>query len=263
MFVFLSKTLPLLVYPVGLVSILLLAALMIRRPRLGRALLAAALILIFVSGNRWVSTSLARSLEWQYLPPAETPHAAAIVVLGGATEPGAYPRSAAELNGAGDRVLHAVRLYKQGKAEHILLSGGYITWLEARSSTPAEEMAEIMELMGVPREALWLQTRSQNTYEDALYSAEMLRQNNIDRVLLVTSAMHMPRSVALFEKQGIQVVPLPTDYGVTQAGWDDLFTLDHPSKLFDLIPSVGAISQTSNVMKEYIGMLMYRWKGWI
>jgi uncharacterized SAM-binding protein YcdF (DUF218 family) len=259
MLVFLSKFLPLFVYPLGLACLLLgLALVLYRLPRLRTALIAAALLILIVGGNRWVAVSLVRSLEWRYLPPRELPRAEAIVVLGGGTEPAQAPRSSTEVNGGGDRVLQAARLYRQGSAPHILLSGGNITWMDSRSATPAQDMAELLQLMGVPPEALWLQDASRNTSEDALYSSRMLKEKGILRVVLVTSAMHMPRSVALFARQGIEVIPAPADYTVTEAEWQDLAHPNLPSFLLDLVPTASNLEATSGVLKEYIGMAVYR-----
>ena len=264
MFVFLSKFLPNFVYPFGLVFLLVLLALIVRRrPRLQTVVLVTILALMLISGNRWLAYTLARSLEWQYLPLNPVPTADAIVVLGGGTESGQYPRPEVEVNSAGDRVLYAGRLYKEGKAPYIMLSGGNITWLSGRTMTPAEEMAQILELMEIPREAMWLQPKSQNTYEDALFCSEMLKEKGIQRVLLVTSAQHMPRSVALFRHQGIEVVPAPVDYTVTQAGWDNLFAFDLQTTLVNMVPNVGSMSLTSGILKEYIGMWVYHLRGWM
>ena len=128
-----------------------------------------------------------------------------------------------EINGAGDRVLYAARIYKEGKAAHILLSGGEITWMKATSSTPADEMAEILQSLGVPKEALWLENKSQNTHENAVFSKVILDEKGIKKILLVTSATHMPRAVALFQKLGLEVIPLPVDYSVTLAdiSWNE------------------------------------------
>lgn len=264
MFVFLSKFLPLFIYPLGLAFILVLLGLVLRkRSRLQTNLLAAALLVLYLASNRWVSYSLARSLEWRYLPANSVPQADVIVVLGGGTESVQYPRPTVEVNAAGDRVLYAARLYKDGKAPAILLSGGNIIWLGGRTTTPAEEMAGILDLLDIPGEAVWLQDQSQNTYEDALYSSRMIKDKGAARVLLVTSAMHMPRSVALFEKQGIQVIPAPTDYTVTRAGLDNLASLEPEALLVNLMPNTSSLSLTTNVLKEYIGMLIYRLRGWL
>ncbi|HEY9077686.1 MAG TPA: YdcF family protein [Anaerolineaceae bacterium] len=264
MFIFLSKFLPQFIYPLGLSSILIVLALFLRkRPRWLTICLVAALGLIWISGNRWVAISLARSLEWQYLPNPNLPTAEVIVVLGGGTETNLPPRPATELNNAGDRVLYAYRLYEARKAQNLLLSGGSIASFDQRASSPAEEMAELLRLMKVPESALWLETASRNTYENAYNSYQILHQKNINRILLVTSAMHMPRSVALFKKQGFEVIPAPTDYTVTQAEWDALFTGNLGSILLNLVPSPGNISLSTAALKEYIGMAVYRMRGWM
>ncbi len=239
--------------------ILLVAAIIFnKKKKLRNGLILAALALLFISGNRWVSMSLARSLEWRYLPPAEIPAVQVAVVLGGGTESMQYPRSMAEVNSAGDRVLYAARLYQQGKVDTLLLSGGNIAWYGENSSSPAEDMQELLLLTRVPETAMWLEMQSQNTSENALYSAKILRAQNIDTVLLITSAMHMPRAVQLFEAQGLTVIPAPTDYTVTQAGWQNLWHSSFEQFVINLMPTSGNISLTTNVLKEYIGMAVAR-----
>jgi uncharacterized SAM-binding protein YcdF (DUF218 family) len=264
MFLFFSKLLPTLVYPLGLACILILLAIFLHRKRNWQSgLLLVALALLWLGGNRWVSFSLARSLEWRYLPQGEIPAAEVIVILGGATEPAQFPRPLVELNGAGDRVVYGASLYQQGRAPHILLSGGALTLLEERDSSPAQEMAALLEMMGVPQDALWLEDRSQNTYENALFAGQILAEKGIQRVILVTSAMHMPRAVLLFEEQGLEVIPAPTDFTVTQAGWDSLMSFQMPEALLYLLPNSSSLSLTTNTLKEYFGLLVYRLRGWI
>ncbi len=264
MFIFLSKFLPLFIYPVGLTFVLLVLALIFRnKNKMRNGFIIAAMLLVFISGNRWVAMSLIRSLEWRYMPIEKTEEAEVAVVLGGATEPAQYPRTAAEVNGAADRMLYAARLYKDGSIKTLLLSGGSIPWYGAYTSPPALEMQEILNLTGVPNDVIWLETRSQNTYENALYSAEILKEHDVNKVLLITSAMHMPRSVKLFEAQGLEVIPAPTDYTVTQAGWQNLW---HPSLeefFINLLPTYGNISQTTYALKEYVGMTVYSLQGWM
>ena len=170
MFVYLSKLLPLFIFPLGLASLFIILALIVnKRKRLQRGLMIVSLIILWLAGNRWVSYGLARSLEWRNLPLQNIPAADAIVLLGGGTEPGDPPRSMVEVNSAGDRVLYAAYLYQQGAAPVILVSGGNLGYVSARNSTPAEDMTELLILMGVPESAIWQQPDSQNTYEDALY----------------------------------------------------------------------------------------------
>ncbi len=265
-FVFFSKLLPPFVYPLGLACMLIVLALALRRPRWQRVCLVVALLLLWLGSNRWVALGLARSLEWRYLPPSGDAEshfgdAQVIVLLGGGTEPANYPRSMVEVSGAGDRVLYAAQLYREGKADYILVTGGTIDWMPGAASS-ARDMGELLAWLGVPDEALWLEEESRNTYENAVFSARILQQKGIQRILLVTSALHMPRALRLFQAQGLEVVPLPADYTVTQANWQRLWQGDLRAQILALLPAVENLVLTTRVMKEYIGILVYQVKGW-
>ena len=265
MFVYLSKFLPQFVYPVGLVFLLLILTLILVRKRAKAAawLIIIVLLILAIAGNRWVSAALTRSLEWRYIPPKQTPSADVIVLLGGGTESADAPRPMTEINGAGDRILYTAVLYKAGAAPHILLSGGNLEFSHSRGTTPAEDMQQILALTGVPAEALWLQEKSQNTAEDALYSAEILKEKGISKIILVTSAQHMPRSVALFEAQGLEVIPAPTDYTITEQYWSELMRFEPSQILLNLMPSSSSLNQTTQALKEYLGMGVYKLQGWM
>ena len=259
---FLSKTLPLLVYPLGLACILVVLALITyRHARFQRLVLLLTLLFLWLGSTRWLAYSLARSLEWQILSPALVPHADVIIVLGGGTEAAQYPRSMTEVNGAGDRVLYAARLYREKKAPLLLLSGGDIAWLEGRGSTPAEDMAEILGLLGVPPQTLILETKSINTYENSIECAKIIRERGFTRSLLVTSAMHMPRAAGLFTHQGVQVIPVPVDYTITRAGWDHLFEPSWETQIINLLPNAGNLSLSTRALKEFFGIWVYRLRG--
>lgn len=263
MFVFFSKLLPIFIYPMGLVVLLIVLALGFKsKLRVQSASLMLALCILWIGGNSWVTTSLTRSLEWQYVPPDELPQAEVLVVLGGGMASAQYPRSTVEVNSAGDRVIYAAWLYHQGVAPHILVSGGAIPWLEERTS-PAEDMSQLLLMLGVPEEAIWQEDQSQNTYENALYSREVLAAQGIDRIVLVTSAMHMPRAVGLFEHQGFEVIPMPTDYSVTEISWRHLWEPNIANQVFNFFPTVHNLQDTTVALKEYLGLLVYRWRGWL
>lgn len=263
MFVFLSKILPPLLYPVGLTCLLLLLSLFLaKRARLRQAFLITALLLLLAGGNKFIADGLARSLEWRYLPPKTMPQADVIVVLGGATQSATYPRQIVEINSAGDRVIYAYALYQQGTAPHLLLSGGSIEWLSSNGN-PASDMADLLILMGVPAEAMWQENNSRNTYENALECQKILQTKGIQRIILVTSALHMPRSVKLFEKQGLEVIPAPADFTVTQSGWQQITATTPGALLTYLVPSADNLSLTTKALKEYLGILAYTLRGWM
>ena len=95
---------------------------------------------------------------------------------------------------------------------------------------------------GIPDEAMLLEGESRNTRQNARFSAEILHKRDITKILLVTSALHMPRAVGLFESEGLTVIPAPTDFG----------TRRHFSAV-DFLPQAIPLSDSSRAMKELIG----------
>ena len=117
--------------------------------------------------------------------------------------------------------------------------------------------------MGVPDEALWLEPASRNTYENALGTQAILESRGIDRVILVTSAMHMPRAYGVFAGLGLDVVPAPTDFLVTQEDWA-YYTQPHVViQLFNLLPTAESLDATTRVLREYVGLVVYKLRGWL
>lgn len=262
MFLYLSKLLPLFVYPLGITIILiLLSAATRRRAALSAGLAVAAAVVLLAFSNGWVAGWLARSLEWRYMPYEEHVQADAIVLLGGATRAAVFPREMTEVNEAGDRLLRAASLYREGKAPLIIASGGAIDWLG--SSTPeAEGMREILEFLGVAPRAIIAESNARNTYENAVYVREIADERGLEKVLLVTSAMHMPRSVGIFEKQGFVVIPAPADFQTTVSdGGSGVESLG--ARLYRLMPEAQYLELSTRAIKEYLGIVVYRARGWM
>ena len=262
-FLFLSKLLPLFVYPLGLSCILLIVALWLcfKRSRWTFVPVLLSFTILMTASNVKFSNSLVTSLERQYLPLENTPKAEAIVVLGGATRNRESPRIIPDMSERGDRLLYAVKLYKDGAAPYILLSGGRINWYGGDSSE-AEDMATLMEIMGVPREDLLLESRSLTTYENAVYTKEILERRKIKKILLVTSAAHMPRSMAIFKKQGIDAIAAPADILVSDRNLQEN-KVSTESKILSIFPNPESLDRTTQIIKEYIGTFIYRLKGWL
>lgn len=232
-----------------------------KRPQLCAFFIALALVLILVPGNGWISGRMVQSLEWQNLPPKELPTADAIVVLGGATRPQRYPRPWVDLLEEGDRIVHGARLFQQKKAPLLIMSGGRIDW-KANGASESADMANIAQAMGVPSSAILQDPTSLNTYENAVNVKQILQQRGINRVLLVTSAMHMPRSIAIFRKQGIEAIPAPTDFLISEEELrESQDTL--PEKIFNLFPDAVSLHRFSRSIKEYVGLGVYRLRGWL
>lgn len=263
MFLFLSKLLPLFLYPLGLTSLFLLLGLIIawKRPALALIPMGMSLLIILVASNAWVSSLLMQSLEWQQISSEELPEAEAIILLGGSTRVPTPPRNTVEITESGDRVLYAAHLYKEGKAPVIIATGGRITWLQ-NAPPEADSMKNLLIEIGVPESAIIEETQALNTYENALYTKKILEKRGIKQSLLVTSASHMPRSLRVFQKQGIDVIPAPTDFLVTQLDWEQL-QMTPQATLLNLLPSAENLKQTTQALKEYLGLIVYWLKGWI
>lgn len=258
MYLFLSKLIPRLVFPPGGNLVLFVAAWLIRkwRPRLAGALFLVGAITLYALSTNAVSGLIVAPLEDRYadVTVAGAPSADAIVVLGGGVFGAAGQHHEAELAAAGDRVRKGAALYKAGKAPFILYSGGNIGFLTGSSEPEAVGAGEILESLGVPATAFVAESRSRNTHENADFTWSILKARGTHRVLLVTSAMHMPRAVALFRRTGFTVIPVPCDH-IT--GWGN------PSLLFSLLPEAQPLTDSTGALNEYVGLTVYWLRGWL
>jgi uncharacterized SAM-binding protein YcdF (DUF218 family) len=263
MFFFLSKLLPVFLYPVGLSCVLLIVTLILlwrKRSRLALIPVTLTLIILLISSSTLLTDGFVRSLEFQHVPQTPLPKADAIVVLGGATESPTSPRPWVELREEGDRVLYAAKLYREGKAPKLILSGGRVDWRPSPGSEAAD-MATLLETMGVPRSAMLLEPNSLNTRENAVYTKQIMEAQGIRKILLVTSAMHMPRSLLIFKKLGIDAIPAQTDYTAIHLDPASLNTAE--AVVLDFLPDAEQLRRTTRTLKEYVGIFVYWLRGWI
>ena len=197
-----------------------------------------------------VSDALAQHVEAPYPPlRAEAlPKAQAIVVLGGAMDPPSPGYPYPNLRAEADRVWHAARVFKAGKAPLLVASGG-----SDPAVTPESEAAAIAGMLvdlGVPRGAILEEGRSRNTRENAEFTAQLLAPRKVHTILLVTSALHMRRAVAEFERAGFQVIPAATDHTQPEA-----------AGLQNWLPKADALDASGRAMKEIVGEWVVRVRG--
>ncbi len=246
--------------PIGIVFLLLLAALVLRKRKAGTVCLSLAILVLFVGGNHWVAHRLARSLEWRHLPNGPLPEAQAIVLASGGLVPQRYPRPTVECGDAGDRVIYTAYLYKNRKAPLILCTGGFVPGTTSETSY-ADDTITFLKMLGVPGSAIDSEAKSRNTYENAMFVLPLLKERKINRLLLVTSARHMPRALAVFKKAcpEIEVIPAPTDFGEVE------FKIQPPflKLIGGMVPSAGNLMLLTDVLHEYIGMAYYKLRGWM
>lgn len=219
----------------------------LRYRRLGRGIVAFAVVTLFVLALPWTKARLYQTLEIYPVPTAEQlqgldPARTAIVVLGGGVTGFApeYGKSRLKDNSL-QRIYYARHVLEQVSLP-VLITGGF-PWGEPDSE--AALMGHALGLMGVqPR---WLEEQSRNTWENAVYSAALLKPAGIDTVVLVTDAWHLRRGVESFHAQGLKVLPAPT--GFRGKTYDDIRTY---------LPETYALHHTWDALHEWLGILVYR-----
>lgn len=249
----LSKLLPLFVYPLGLAIFFIFVGLIaVLSGKRGRAVFSIllAVVILWVSATNEFSGFALRSLERDYppVPIAQLSNADAVIVLGGYTDVSEY-QGIIEIGDAIDRLFHGMRIYRAGKAPRVILTGG-----AARGHQPeAQIMASMLAEFGVQKNVMLLEDKSRNTRENAFNALTIMQANNINKIILVTSAYHMHRAQSVFEKLGVDVVPAATDYQV----------LEPDPSILDWLPNVEALMMTTLVVKEYLGWWVYKFRGWV
>ncbi len=253
MFFAASKLLTWLIYPLSLGILLLIlayGAALLRKKAPFHILFWLGFLALYLFSIEPVRDVLLEPLESKYpLAQSSDLKADAIVVLSGDVRKRLSSRSDIEVDG--NRVLKGIRLYKSGAAPIVVMTGGSGKLFD-QSFKEAVLMRDLAIDFGVPREKIIIETESRNTRENAVYTKRLLDKLNIKKVILITTASHLPRSCALFQKVGIEVIPVGTDFHVTGEKYDP----------FSFIPSSGNLSLSSTAIKEYAGIMIYWLMGW-
>ncbi|PFG07940.1 uncharacterized SAM-binding protein YcdF (DUF218 family) [Marinobacter sp. LV10MA510-1] len=245
---FMSKLVIFLISPLGSALLLGSFALLCSALRFRRLAMACGLFaLLWLWG--WslpvVSLWAQQHLEAPYpaLTMEQLPSAAAAVVLGGGVRPASYQEGYPDLGSSADRVWHAARLFHAGKVPLLVLAGGSDDRFSRMSE--AEAMRILLADFGVPASAMVLEERSRTTGQNAVFVREILAKRQIDRVLLVTSALHMSRALALFQGVGLEVIAVATDHSA------------YPAPRWRLwLPSARALDDSGSALKEWVGRLI-------
>lgn len=190
--------------------------------------------------------------EMPYKPIEKGKTYACAVVLSGASSFDQFSASL-QLNQAAERLTEPVILYKKGIVKKLLITGG-----SASVFPPYEKEAVYVRRfwldLGVPDSAIWVESESRNTVENAQFSRKLLERNGLGRekVLLITSALHAPRSSYIFNRQNVAFDIYPVDFIIQRKTKRTFKILDH------LIPKTGAIENWELLIHEWVGMLSAR-----
>ena len=256
MSIFLDKFLTALALPPGnllVASLLGLALRRLGRPRTGGALIGIALLggwlLATPVGAGWLMRPL--EADFPAVPVAALPDADVIVVLGGGLAPLPDDGRLPDVRTAADRYWLGAALFHAGRAPVVVASGGNV-WSGA--GTEARAIRRLMSDLGVPEEAIVLEERSRTTYEHARYSALHPVVAEAERIILVTSASHMRRALGAFRRTtAASLIAASTDH--TAPGTEPLS--------IRLLPDADALATSARALHEYLGLVVYRVRGWI
>lgn len=254
---YLTKLAPVFLYPVGTVVVIGLIGLIVAcyRPRRALPIFGAAVAWLWIASMPVFADFAIATLEQQY--PAQaieiTPKADVAIVLGGAVSQPAPPRVSADLNKSVDRVLQAFKLYNAGRVDQILVTGGNVPW-RPDIEPEANLIRSLLIEWGVPGDAIKIAGQSRNTFENALEIKAIWEEKPFDSALLITSAAHMPRAMAVFEKAGLPVVASTTDIEALKGV---------PNTVLRWVPTASALDMTTVAFKEWLGYVAYGFRGYL
>jgi len=255
MFFILSKTLYFLIQPLTIIIILLLWGLIDKKALRRKKLLWAATILLLFFSNSFIVNEVL--LLWE-VPPTPLKEIGKQydlgIVLTGVANTQKSPHDRVYLEKGADRATHAIQLYRQGVINKILISGGSSRLIKNKLKE-ADNLALVFRTCGIPEADILIENQGRNTYESAVNCASLIEDQAKDHsVVLITSAFHMRRASACFQKAGLEVDKFSADFYT----FDRKFTPDTW-----LLPSQGAIHKWTIIIKEWVGIVAYKVSGYI
>jgi len=257
MFFYLSKIFSLLFFPLPLFVFTLLIYFIINKNK--KYIIIT--IIFFLISTEFVASRMIQILEDQF-PKIELEKAEdvdAVIVLGGLSNPLRMVTNFPEFTDGVDRILVAEKLYQLNKTKYVLISGatGYIRQSILPESIPLKKYL----LYTVPENSILIDDKSRNTYENAVESLKICKEHSLKKVYLMTSAFHMYRSYYVFLhvlnqmglEQEITIIPYSVDYRSLReiAGIEDFF------------PSDDGLKKSTTTIKEFIGIIAYKIKGYL
>ncbi len=233
---------------------LLVASRIVKKPRLRKRLLWAGIVLLILISNQYISNRIMLWWEPSPIPMADVGKYDVGVIFTGVTLGDKNPRDRVYFRKGADRVTHTLQLYKAGKLDHILISGG-LGFKDYPMTFAANRLKSFLVMAGVPDSVITVDIEASNTYENAVNSAAILNESFPDKdYLLITSAFHMKRSELCLRKQDIEFDKFPTDYytGRSRMNFGELF-----------IPKADAVMRWQKIAQEVVGIATYKLMGYL
>jgi len=243
MFFILSKILDFLLQPLCWIFLLLGFAYF---TRFSKRLLAITVTLLLIMTNGWFVNQCYLAYETPQTS-LKKPYQWCIILGGGMMRSGEGYRTGE----TADRFVQPLLLYKKGLVKKLLITGGNVNikGLKIDDTQESKKVKEVLIAMGVAEKDIYLEENARNTHENATYTKKMLAPYLAEEMVLVTSAMHMPRAKACYIKEGIKVVVYPAD----------IKKKDTPSGILDLvIPQERNLSKFAELIREMAGFVIYK-----
>lgn len=255
MFFILSKILHFLTHPFTWVLIALGIAWFTKRPFLSKWSFRSAIIILLFFSNSVIFLEFARMWEPEGTKIEDVGHYDVAVVLGGMAE-WDNNHERLSMRRGGDRIWQAIHLYHLGKVDKLLISGANGDVID-KGLNEAVQFRDVLIAEGIPAEDILIDSLSKNTWQNAVESKKIVDQYpEIESVLLITSALHMPRSEACFKKAGFEKFDTFTT---------DHFTGERRGYAIDqyFVPNVSTMVCWSKLIHEWIGYITYFFAGYI
>ena len=246
MFYIASKLLAFLIQPVIWVFILLIFALFHKSKR--KIILVTSIITFYFFSNNFIADEFARLWEVKKFTPSITYDVG--IVLGGIADYDKITKTH-NFNKNADRLMYAEQLYHKGIIKKIMLSGGN-GLLFNDGYVESEAMRDYLLVNKIPIKDIIIENNSRNTIENAMNSAEILKEKYTKgTLLLITSANHMRRAQLCFNKANLETTAFPTDCTNSSraTGYDYLF-----------LPRVEALGRWQDLIHEWVGYIVYKIK---
>lgn len=254
MFYFFSKVLNFLLMPYSWLTILLLVTLLSKHVKVKKVSMILFVTVFFFFSNSVISTMF--MAKWEY-PAVDIPKQQQYeygIMLGGVTEYDSYVNRL-EFNASSDRFLQTIRLYETKVIKKIILSGGEGS-LVKEGELESLLLRDYLLGLGIPEKDIIVEPYSQNTHENAEQTALLLQKMAVKgKCLLITSAIHLRRAEACFQKQGVEVDSYAVDRHVLE---DKVYSIGDY-----LLPNSGAVEQWKVLLHELIGYIMYMFMGYV
>ncbi len=257
MFFALSKIIDFILLPISWIFILMCIGLISKNQLLRKKALIANLILLLLLSNETFVNYIQSQYESPeiHLNPTEN-YTWGVVLGGGMIRGGRQDEQGIHVGETADRMIQPILLYKQGHIKKILITGGNtsIGTLRIDHTEESQKTKTLMVAMGVKEKDIFLETQARNTHENATFSAQKLANfSQKDTILLITSAMHMPRSLACYEKVGFKVKAYPVDFKKKDT---DQGILSY------IFPSSRNLLAISDLIREMAGFVIYKIVGY-